>query len=317
LTGNSWIEVEVMRIRNPGKIREGLWALGREESRVYLLEGENESMIVSGGMSYIVPDLLREIEEFGIEEGRIRKILILHSHFDHVGIVPFFKRRHPRIEVLGSKRAWEILQMGKAIETINEFSRDVTKRMGREEVHSKYDLDWRNDVSGTTVSEGDRIDLGGVEISILETPGHSSCSISAYVRRWKALFPSDGGGIPFRETIIPSGNSNYTQFQESLEKLAALEVEYYCADHYAHVVGDEAREMARRSIEAARRHREEVETVLRSEGDIEKATQKLVRSFYRENPDYFLSPEIFAGVYRQIVRHIANTMADFRPAPSR
>lgn len=306
-----------MRVRNPGKVREGLWALGREESRVYLVEGKEGCLIVSGGMSYIVPDVLEQIERFGIDERRLGKILILHAHFDHVGIIPFFKRSHPHIEVLASKRAWEILQMKKAIETINAFSRDVCRRMGREEVYSLYDLEWRDDVSGVTVFEADRLDLGGVDVSILETPGHSSCSISAYIPQWKVLFPSDGGGIPFRKTIIPSGNSNYTQFQKSLEKLAALEVEYYCADHYAHVVGDEAREMVRRSIEAARRHREEMEAVLRSEGDIDKASEKLVRSFYRENPDYFLSPEIFAGVYRQIVRHIANTMADFRPAPSR
>lgn len=306
-----------MRIRNPGKVREGLWALGREESRVYLVEGEHESMVVSGGMSYIVPDVLEQMERFGIDEGKVRKILILHSHFDHVGIVPFFKRRHPQVEVLASKRAWEILPMEKAIRTINQFSRDVTRRMGKEKVYSAYDLEWREDISGLRVSEGDRIDLGGIDVSILETPGHSSCSISAYVPQWKVLFPSDGGGIPFRETIIPSGNSDYTQFQKSLEKLAAVEVEYYCADHYAHVVGEEAREMVRRSIEAAQRHREQVEAALRSEGDIEKASRKLVLAFYRENPDYFLSPEIFAGVYRQIVRHIAGTMPDFAASSSR
>ncbi len=305
-----------MRLRSPGKVREGLWALGTEESRVYLVEGGEGFAIVSAGMSYIVPDVLKQIEAFGIER-RIHKILILHSHFDHVGIVPFFKRRHPRIEVLASGRAWEILGMEKAIRTINTFSRDVTRRMGREEVYSRYDLEWRDDVSGITVSEGDRLDLGGIFVSILETPGHSSCSISAYIPQWKVLFPSDGSGIPFGETIIPSGNSNYTQFQESLEKLSALDVDCYCADHYAHVVGEEARTMVKRSIEAARRHREEVEAVLRSERDIDKASQALVRSFYREHPTYFLSPEIFEGVYRQIVRHIAAAMPDLQPTPSR
>jgi hypothetical protein len=34
----------------------------------------------------------------------------------------------------------------------------------------------------------------------------------------------------------------------------------------------------------------------------------LISSFYDENPDYFLSPEIFLDVHRQMVRHIAGVM---------
>ena len=191
-----------MRIRKPGKVRERIWLLGREESGVYLLEGTNVSMIVSGGMSYIVSDILQQFRDFDIDENRIKKLLILHSHFDHVGIVPFFKRRHPEIEVYASERAWEILQMDTAALTINEFGRNVARRMENEDVYSTYDLDWRNDVSGHTVREGDRVDLGGLEVSILEIPGHSSCCIAAYVPELKALFPTDGGGYLLSNKVL-------------------------------------------------------------------------------------------------------------------
>jgi len=297
-----------MRIRNPGKIRERLWFLGREESGVYLLEGKDGFMIVSGGMSYIVPDLLRQLKAFDIDEEQISKLLILHAHFDHVGIVPFFKRRHPKLEVYASRRGWEILQMEKAINTINEFSRTVTKRVRKEEVYSTFDLDWRDDVTGKTVREGDRVDLGGLEVSILEIPGHSSCCIAAYVPEFKILFPTDGGGIPFDQTIVTSGNSNYTQYQQSLERLQGLDVEYYCADHYGYVTGEEAREFIPKTIEMAKQLRVRMEEAYRSTKDIDLAAQKLISSFYDENPYYFLSPEIFLDVYRQMVRHIASVM---------
>ena len=48
-----------------------------------------------------------------------------------------------------------------------------------------------------------------------------------------------------------------------------------------------------------------MEEVYRSTRDIDEAAKKLVSSFYDENPYYFLSPEIFLDVYRQMVRHIA------------
>jgi len=297
-----------MRIRKPGKVRDRLWFLGREESGVYFLEGNDESMIINGGMSYIVSDLLRQFKEFGIDEERITKLLILHAHFDHVGIVPFFKRRHPKIEIYASRRGWEILQTGKAIQTINEFSRSIAKRTGKEKVYSAFDLDWRDDVTGKTVGDGDRIDLRDLDISILEIPGHSSCSIAAYVPEFKALFPTDGGGIPFDETIVISGNSNYTKYQQSLEKLKDLEVEYYCADHYGYVAGKEAREFISKSIETATQMRERIEKVYRSTQDIDLAVQKLIPIFYQETPDYFLSPEIVQDVFRQMVRHIAGVM---------
>jgi glyoxylase-like metal-dependent hydrolase (beta-lactamase superfamily II) len=297
-----------MRIRKPGKLQERIWFLGREESGVYLLEGNNGSMIVSGGMSYIVSDLLQQFEEFGIDENRIKKLLILHSHFDHVGIVPFFKRRHPEIEVYASLRGWEILRMDKAILTINAFSRNVAKRMGKENVYLTYDLEWRNDVSGKAIREGDRIDLGNLEVSILEIPGHSSCCIAAYVPELKALFPTDGGGIPFNETIVTSGNSNYTKYQQGLEKLNNLDVDYYGADHYGYVIGEEAWEFIPKSIEMAKKNRVLMEQVYRSTRDIDTAARKLISSFYEENPSYFLSPEIFLDVYRQMVRHIATVI---------
>jgi len=299
-----------MRIRKPGKVRERIWFLGREESGVYLLQGKDDSMIVSGGMSYIVPDILQQLEEFGMDQARIKKLLILHSHFDHVGIVPFFKRRHPEIEVYASERGWEILQMDKAIPTINEFSRNVAQRMKKSDIYSTYDLEWRKDVSGKTLREGDRVDLGGLEVLILETPGHSSCCITAYVPELKALFPTDGGGIPFKETIVTSGNSNYTKYQQSLEKLKDLAVDWYCADHYGYVIGAEATEFIPKTIEMAKKNRSLMEQVYRSTGDIDVAAQKLISSFYEENPSYFLSPEIFFDVYRQMVRHIASVIEE-------
>jgi glyoxylase-like metal-dependent hydrolase (beta-lactamase superfamily II) len=202
-------------------------------------------------------------------------------------------------------RAWKILGMQNAIDTINAFSRSVTEKARMTEACATYDLDWRSDVSGIAVSDGDRITVGDIELHVVETPGHSSCHISAYAPQFKVLFPSDGGGIPYKETIIPAGNSSFTGFQESLEKLKDLETDYVCADHFGYVTGEEARNFISRTIEAAREHRAKMEETYRRTRDIDAAAQELTDSFYAENPDYYMSQEILEGVYRQMVRHIA------------
>jgi glyoxylase-like metal-dependent hydrolase (beta-lactamase superfamily II) len=297
-----------VRTSEAGKVCDNLWYLGREESGVYVLEGQNESIIISGGMSCIIPDFLRQIEEFDIDEGRIGKLLILHAHFDHIGIIPFLKRRNPGIEIYASSRAWQILEMPKAINTINSYSELTNQSMGITDEISAYDIEWRDDMSGTTVAEGDSIDLGNMKINILETPGHSSCSISAYIPEMKALFPSDGGGIPVGNETIPSGNSNYTQFQESLEKLKDLEVDYLCADHFGYITGDEAGIFISETIEAAKKFRTLMERVYSRMGDVEAAAKRLVAVAMAERPDYFLSKEILIGIYRQMLKHIASVM---------
>lgn len=297
-----------MRSRSAGRIAERLCYLGKEESGVYLLEGDECSMIISGGMSYLAPLVQNQLRDFGIDEKRMKKLLILHAHFDHVGLVPFFRRRYPDFQVYGSARAWEILQMPKAIETINASGRLVAERMGATGWLEGFDLDWRSDSPGRVVSEGDRIDLGGLTVQVLETPGHSSCSVAAYVPEIRALFPSDGGGIPYKETIMPSGNSNFTQYQQSLEKLKLLKVDIFCADHYGYVTGEESGGLILRSIEAARDYRAMVEEIYRRTNSIDATVDALVKDRYARFPDFIIGPEIYTGVCRQTVRHIAGAM---------
>lgn len=280
--------------------------LGRAESCVYVVEGTTESMIISGGMSYLVPSLLEQFDTFGIDPTRITKLLILHAHFDHVGIVPFFKRRYPHLNVYASARGWEILEMVKARRIINEFSRAVSLRMGKEGVCDRYDVDWRDDVTGNALSEGDRLELGNLDVLIHETPGHSSCSITAYVPQLKALFASDAGGIPYKETILTYGNSNFTMYQQSLEKIKDLDAEYVCADHYGCVVGAEAKDFTRATAVKAREYRALLEKTYRRTGDIQTAARELASAFQREHPDNILTREISEEVIKQMIQHIAH-----------
>ena len=269
------------------------------------MESRDEYMIVSGGMSYIAPTVMQQLKEFGLREDRIKKALILHAHFDHIGIVPYLRRSHPELEVYASERAFEILANPRAIDTINDFAREVTSRMGMDDAYADYGLDWTPGLKGEKVCEGDTIEVGAMEVRILETPGHSSCSVSAYVPQLRALFPSDGGGIPYKGKIVPAANSNYTMYKESLKKLKALQVEYMCADHFGYVYGDEARDYMARSLEAAEEEYAIYEKIYRQTRDVEVAAREVATTFLAENPDYFLTFDIYLGICRQTMKHIA------------
>ncbi len=292
-----------MRIRKPGKISDHLWLLGTQEACVYLVEGRQSSALINAGMAYMLPDILRQIDQFGIEKKKIRHIVILHAHFDHVGIVPYMKRQNPEIDIYASARAWDALANPLALSLIDQFTRKVAARVqkGMKTNWDACDWKWSGDISGRTSKQGDVIDLGDRCIEIIETPGHSACSISAYDPEAKALFPSDAAAIPYADQYIIAAGSSMGKYLESLVKLDRLDTRLICADHYGAVTGDEARHYIQNSQSAAGDMKKMLTETLDAEGSVEKAARVLVDRHFRLRPDYFVDPDILIITYTKML----------------
>jgi 2-aminobenzoylacetyl-CoA thioesterase len=293
-----------MQITIPGKINNRLWFLGRMESCIYLLEGARESILINGGLSFLVPEILHQFQDFNIDASKISKVLLLHSHFDHVGIAPFFRRRNPEITLLAHARAWNVLKNPRVLQSINNANQYVMENRGVTQACANYDLDWRTDISGKALGEGDRIDLGDLEIIIFETPGHSPCSISAYVPDLQALFPSDAGGVPFGEKIMTYGASNYTDFEKSLRKLKDLPAKYICSDHFGCITGDEAASFFELSIQTAEERRILMKSIYNRRKNVDETAKELALRFKEENNHNWVTDDTFLKSYRQMVLHL-------------
>ena len=296
-----------MWIREPQKVSEEIEYLGTTDMCIYLLKGR-EYMFIEGGMSYVVPILLRQLEERGIDQSKITKFLILHSHFDHCGVVPFFKRKLPQIEVLASTRTKEIFGKEKAIHFIRERNRAMIEYYGIQREAAELNLDFDAIPVDRVVREGDSIDLGnGVTIEFIEVPGHSSCSIAAYVGKIKALFASDAAGVPNEKgTIYPIGNENFIQFQQSLAKLSEYHVEILCAARNGVFLGEEGREFISKTMRAADQLRQEVIRRFREMGDRERVATEICDRIYAEVKTVDIPKGIFLGVIKSIVDNIVN-----------
>jgi len=290
-----------MRLLTPQRIHPQIEFLGAPEMCVYLLKGK-EYMIVEGGMSYIVPSMLRQLREREIDPSRITRILLLHSHFDHCGIVPFFKRMIPRLKVVGSKRSQELYRKEKVVQFIRARNREMLEALKMDKEAAELNLDFDQIAVDEAVGEGDVIDLGeGMRVRIIEMPGHSSCSIAAYVESLKALFPSDAGGIPGEgEEIFSSGNEDYLLYQKSLEKLRPLEVEIFGAARNGAIVGKAAREFIPRSIEAAEKMRQEV---IRQFQGVENPEEKIIQ-IAKERHESLKTRDIPWEIYLPLMRGV-------------
>jgi len=293
-----------MRILTPQRIHPQIEFLGKPEMCVYLLKGK-EYMIIEGGMSYIVPSMLEQFREREIDPWRITRLLLLHSHFDHCGIVPSFKRMIPQLRVVGSKRSQELYRKEKVVQFIRARNREMLEFLKMEK-EAELNLDFDQIAVDEVVGEGDVIDLGeGVEVRIIEMPGHSSCSIAAYVEPLKALFPSDAGGIPGEgEEIFPVGNEDYILYQKSLEKLRPLRVEILGAARNGAFVGKEAGEFIPRSIEAAERMRQEVIQQFQGLENLEEKIVQMAQKRYEGPKTRDIPWEIYLALMRGVIKNI-------------
>lgn len=294
-----------MIFNTPGKITDRIWLVGRKESCAYVVGGGNEYVLLGGAMAYVAPDVIDQLEAFGIDEKKIRRIVVLHSHFDHCGMVPVLKRRWPWATVTASLRGRELLQNPKVIENIVKLNRAMLKLNGLNEGAHGIDLKFTGIAIEAVVVDGDVLECNDLSLEILEVPGHSSCSIAVYIPQEKALFASDAAGIPFGDKIFTAANSNFDLYQQSLKKMAAKEIDLYLAEHYGALSGTPGQQFLDRSIEAAAETRQTIEAIFAQSGDVTKATQDITDRIMADAPEGFLSREVVAIVAGQMVKFIA------------
>lgn len=297
-----------MVITEPGRVTDRITLLGSLESCVYIVDGGSESMMLGGGLCYIVPGMLRQIKNFGIDEKKISKMIILHAHFDHCGAIPFFKKRWPWARIAASERAEQLLSDPVVSGRIADYNRAAVEKVGLEEQARDLGFEFTGVEVEETLREGDVIQCGDLSLEVLEVPGHSMCSIALYMPGEKALFASDAAGIKYKNFFLAAGNSNFDLYQKNLERMAGYEVEAVLGEHYGGVTGEDARSFLARSIEAARETRSLIEESYRKSGSIEACAEEIAKVIRKEAPDYFLDPQILGLVAGQMVRYLAKTM---------
>lgn len=294
-----------MIIDEPGYVTERILLLGRRESCVYLLKGDNEYALLGGGMAYIVPDLIRQLWEFRIDESRIKRIIILHSHFDHCGIVPFFKKRLPHIKVTASARAKELLSTKKVIDNIEFLNQVLIMKHGVEDAAKELELPFKGVDVEETVKDGDILSCGDLSMEIIEVPGHSSCSIAVYVREEKAMFASDAGGVPFGDQIFTAANSNFDKYVESLNKMARYETDIHIAEHYGARTGEDGRGYMQKSMASAKETRLILEESLARTKDVKASVKEITEMLTKNAPDGFIPKEVISMVTEQMLNYIS------------
>lgn len=234
-----------MLIQNPPvAVAPRLWMLGTTEYPLFLYRGEGQSTIFEGGTGAMGPVLGRQLDDLGIDPATVGQAVVTHAHPDHVMAIPAFRAMFPSVTVLASEAAGQTLAAEKAIGFFRKVDEALT---GSLLAAGRITADDRpQPMSGNTIpidrtlAEGDRVDVDdGVAFTVLETPGHSACSLSFHEPGDGLLIISDATGyyLPEHHVWWPNYFTDYAAYLGSMNRLSGLGAEVLCLSHNGVITG--------------------------------------------------------------------------------
>ncbi len=173
--------------------------VGLLETRCYIVykDGERECAVIDPGGS--LDKITARLNELDLTVG---KILLTHGHFDHILALSELKRATGADVLIGRGDAALLTDS-----SLNLLSKFMPRRY--------------NDTSADILlSDGDKFSVGGINYTVLETPGHTSGSV-CYLADGDALFSGDTlFRLSVGRTDFPTSDSN--QMNSSLARLREL-----------------------------------------------------------------------------------------------
>lgn len=199
----------------------------------YLIIGSEKTAILDCGMACWSRELISNIHEKLDPLGRqLDYVLMSHTHYDHIGALPYIIEEWPDVKVCGAKKAVQVFSSDIAKKTMQELGNNAADLYGSDLKHVRTD-GLRVDV---VLKDCDEIDLGNLKAVFYEAKGHTDCSASYMIEPMKVLFLSESVGQyegPGRMDI--SVLKSFDQALETAERMRKLGAERIVSMHYGFI----------------------------------------------------------------------------------
>lgn len=165
----------------------------------------SNTYVITKGTKVIVVDpgyYDEELKKYLKLKGHVDMVLLTHGHFDHIAGIDSLKRDFPKALIYIHKDDYDFLK--------NSYL-NCSLIMSAELVVE----------SEVNKIETEKLNLGDIEIDVINTPGHTQGSVCFYFKQDKVLFTGDtiiGNSIGV--THMPTGNAE--KIKESLKKFINL-----------------------------------------------------------------------------------------------
>ncbi|MFZ2799055.1 MAG: MBL fold metallo-hydrolase, partial [Syntrophorhabdus sp.] len=151
---------------------------------------------------------------------------------------------------------------------------------------------------------------GGLTLQVIATPGHTRDMLSYYIPEKRVLFATESAGVLDQaDQIIPEFLVDYDLYIASLKELKKLDIDVLCQGHHFVFVGDDVKRFFDRSLEAAKKFRDDVQDLLISEGgSIERVVHRIKARQYDTNRGVKQSEKSYLLNLTARVTHLARKL---------
>ena len=265
-----------MIITEIGELARGLYAIGNMIFPAFVITGR-QNIMIDAGIAVMGPVYLPGLVSLLGEDRKLDKLLITHSHFDHVGAASYLKKKIPGLEIGASPLCREALSRPRVVEIIRTLSEDyegnfMNKVPDEETSFESFEID-------IDLNDNMEFDLGDdMIIKVIATPGHTHDCVSFYLPHVRALIPGESGGMPNDELeIFPEFLSSFDDYMASLRKFDVLDVDMILLPHGKFLTGEHAEGYFERSIEHTLAFKDKLVKLLnRFDGDQEKVAEEIL-----------------------------------------
>ncbi len=167
-----------------------------------LVFGSEKTALMDCGMAYCGDKFVENIEKALADKGRnaVDYIFLSHSHYDHVGALPYVLERWPEAKVCASEKTKYIFSREGAVRLMKELGESARDEYTNSNTEIRTD-GLRVDI---VLADNDTVSIGNETIRALETKGHTNCSMSYAVEPQKILFTSESTGVVVPEKAYVS-----------------------------------------------------------------------------------------------------------------
>jgi glyoxylase-like metal-dependent hydrolase (beta-lactamase superfamily II) len=276
----------------PVEIIDKLWMLGTNEYPCYLYQGRDQATIFEGGIGPLGAVLRQQLRDLDIAADRIKQLVVTHAHPDHVMAVPMVRQMCPGIQVVASEPAAKTLAAEKAVAFFCKMDDALTGSLidlGLVSDEQRRPPLTENRITvDRVVREGDAVEVDeGVAFRVLETPGHSDCSLSFHEPNRNVLIISDATGyyMPQHDGWWPNYFTDYGAYVDSIERLAGIGAEVLCLSHNGVVRGsDDVAEYFRRVLADTKAYHERIVQQANAGKSVREIAEVLGTEIHEKSP---------------------------------
>ncbi|MDA4121723.1 MAG: MBL fold metallo-hydrolase [Thaumarchaeota archaeon] len=207
-------------------------ALGQSNTvAVYVVRGTSKTALVDCGYASSTGAVLAGLAHIGVPPEEIDFIIPTHVHLDHGGAAGHLVTKMPRARIFAQERGVpHLVDPTRLVDSATRlFGAEAIRRFGAPLPISAEKI--------TPVGEEAHLDLGGVSLTAIHSPGHAPHQLSVLVEEDRLLLTADAVGIVYPNVgtlipVTPPPSFNPQELAATTRKLEQMDSKALLVPHY-------------------------------------------------------------------------------------